>query len=739
MGRSSACLRFSHSRLLLGMLFSTTLLASSAHAFLYLTGDVYPKGARPVSDAPIWAKRSLRLVVNTNISALGGSNGVTVTGDELFQAAESAAKAWNSACRADIFIAVVGTTGSTYDASDSQNTILWDRRTTAEGNYYGASDTTLAAATTVMRGSELVDCDIVLNGNSAVKLAYSPTPMTQADLRSVLTHEIGHCLGLDHPVESGYYKSANPEVNASSMRQTNVLASSDPSDTTRRIISQDDRDGLECTYERGKPFRTGLHCSSYSGTNNQGAIPPGDLDLPGGPTVVDINCGSDAQGRNANPSVDSGDGCVTSAIAGTHAEKSRRSFDPVRLLGSTWGFLCFAVLFYAVALFRRRRLHRPRILSVVLLVSTGLFLLSRSASAWELEIGVSPRKISPDLWNSFASMNPTATAWDTTPPRAELSSLFEITAKGFSEFEDWGKWGGSFTLTLPKSLSTSGKASGAATQTKETSFSGFRIGPELRWFPLETPSESIRWFVGAKIAFGMFFGSQKFESSDSGSVNFRAWSAELGLSTGVEIPVSGVKLVIEGGYSRMQSSFFASTGNNGASYSDFPSGTRIGAYSGSEYEDVKLKASGLYAGFALQIPFGEGESSKPSSDSQVEPASASNTEEERPAVKADEESSTFDSTNEVEPEPVEALPTPPTEATPVPVPDVTPAPTSTPPPTPEPAPAVVPSPLPTPVEEEVAPRKRETWEIDEVPSPLTGEEVPPGIVLPQNSTPDSVP
>ncbi|MBC7386337.1 MAG: hypothetical protein H7301_09295 [Cryobacterium sp.] len=235
----------------------------------------------------------------------------------------------------------------------------------------------------------------------------------------------------------------------------------------------------------------------------------------------------------------------------------------------------------------------------------GISSLSASAGAWDLEFDLGSHSLSGDSFNAFSAMNPTATTWDNQPAPPKLSSFRELTIRAFPEQESWGKWGAFLTATLPQTLTTSGQATNSTAQSKSTSLGGFRLGPEVRWFPLPAEGEALRWFVGGKIGIGLFSGSQTYRSGSESQFSYRAWSAEFAVSTGLEFPVGPLQLVGEVGYSRLNSSYFAATGNSGSAYSDFSSGTRIQTNTGMGYEDLKLKASGLFASLGLQMTFGD--------------------------------------------------------------------------------------------------------------------------------------
>lgn len=573
---------------------------SPAQAFIFLRGPNYEKGERPVAEAPVWPTRTVSFFVNTDLLVMGGSLALPITGAELLLSAEEAVNAWAAACRADLRVEIRGTTTSTYDASDATNVIQWDNRTTGEGNYYGTATSTLAAATTVLRALDFADCDIVLNGNSATTMKFSPA-VGEADLRSILTHEIGHCLGLDHSIEPPDYTSADPFLTEATMVQT-ASTGLDPSDPGRRDINQDDRDGIECLYERGKPIRTGLHCGSYTGTNGQGALTGA---VVGGPTVVDTVCGGESQGRNAHPSLESGDGCVPAAIASDGGGPSKEK-SPLESVGGTGGFLVVVVALTALRALRRRSLRRGTVTSAVVIASAW----AGSADAVDMELAYGVRGVSPDVWNSFAGMDPQASAWDREPSTPKIGFLSEIRMTAFTENASWGKWGGSFSFTLPKTLESNAKAQSAAEQSKRTTIGGFRLGPDFRWYPVGT-EHAARWFIGGRIGVGIFYGSQTFSNSSESSLSYRAWSTELALSTGLEIPVGPLNLVLEGGYSRLRSSYFSSTGTTGSGYDDFPSGTRLATNTGAGSEDVRFDGSGFFATAGLQMTFGSAPAPEP--------------------------------------------------------------------------------------------------------------------------------
>jgi len=298
------------------------VLPQYAYSFIFISGTNYSKGARPISQAPLWKGRTVTFYVNSNLSAYSGSLTPPVNSSEFVSAVTSAISAWSSACRSDIVLNFGGVTTARVNPSDQQNVIIWDNRTAGQGNGFGADQSILAAASSALADSQSLDCDIRINGNASLDFAVgSSISAGDVDLQSVLTHEIGHCLGLDHPVEPPTYTSVNTFLTAASMVQTATLP--DPSDITRRTINQDDRDGIECMYERGRSSRSGSTCSSYHGTNGGVAISGA---ISGGPTETNSICTTDGEGQTTVESVNGSSGaCAQSAIASTENDGARNS------------------------------------------------------------------------------------------------------------------------------------------------------------------------------------------------------------------------------------------------------------------------------------------------------------------------------------------------------------------------------------------------------------------------------
>lgn len=137
-----------------------------------------------------------------------------------------------------------------YDWSHNKpNYNLVTVRKSKEGDFYSewlhASRTIALTSITYIRSSgEIVDADIELN---AEKFTFTDCPIdsstciTLYDLKNTLTHEYGHVLGLNHP-----------SADRNGSHHTTMFAESMKGETAKRILSEDDKFGLNFLYPAGK-------------------------------------------------------------------------------------------------------------------------------------------------------------------------------------------------------------------------------------------------------------------------------------------------------------------------------------------------------------------------------------------------------------------------------------------------------------------------------------------------------
>lgn len=172
---------------------------------------------------------------------------------------EQSIAAWNGVSTAD---ATLNDVPATFlpTSGDSRNVIYYD----ATGDFLNLPPNTGVIALTRLKWTALgvlTDADIIFNGRDLdfTTNANQVSP-TRLDLQDVLTHELGHLLGLDHSPLRGA-PTVRPTMTPFYMTQT-------PGE--RRTLEPDDRAGLTANYPLERSTPTGTITGQVRQANGEG-------------------------------------------------------------------------------------------------------------------------------------------------------------------------------------------------------------------------------------------------------------------------------------------------------------------------------------------------------------------------------------------------------------------------------------------------------------------------------------
>ncbi|MCC7538655.1 MAG: matrixin family metalloprotease [Deltaproteobacteria bacterium] len=156
-------------------LAAAVLSAPTAHAY--------------VASGFTWSSLPVQYEVNTSSSTELGR-------DTTLSVVEASYASWAEPSCSGFRAMFAGETTSSWRSGDRTNTLLWIYDPGSRPRELGGSST-IGVTLSIFSGSEAIDGDILFNGIDH-DWTTSPTRGGQVDAQSIITHETGHQLGLNH-------------------------------------------------------------------------------------------------------------------------------------------------------------------------------------------------------------------------------------------------------------------------------------------------------------------------------------------------------------------------------------------------------------------------------------------------------------------------------------------------------------------------------------------------------------